>query len=182
MADLEETLKQLKSEDMNDRFTAWEAAGPLGATAVKPLAAISKQDNRTIGKAGKLALQNVVNYAGRPGAEAQAKAVAKELMEVASDHQNPRMVRTDALYFIGTIGGSAEIPGLIKLLEDRVVREDARQALERIPGDESLAALKSAAATVQADFRKNIQQSLHNRALTRESVGIKDDSAAVSMR
>ena len=179
MADLQETLRQLKSEDMNERYAAWEAAGPLGATAVKPLAELMKLDVRTIGKAGKLALQNVVNYAGKPGSEDDAKAVAKELMSVASDAHNPRMVRADALYFIGTIGSTEQIPGLTKLLSDRVVREEARQALERIPGDESLAALKTAVTTVQADFRKNIQQSLHNRGLTRETAGIKEESKGV---
>jgi aconitase B len=180
MADLQETLKQLKSEDMNDRYKAWDAAGPLGASAVKPLVAVSKMDNRTFGKAGKLALQNVVNYAGRPGAEDEAKAIAKELMQVAADPSNPRMIRADALYFIGTIGGSAEIPGLAKLLQDRVIREEARQALERIPGDESLAALKTAATTGATDFHRNIQQSLYNRALTNETIGIKADGTAVS--
>ena len=180
MATLQETLKQLKSDDMTERYQAWESAGPLGPTAVRPLAELMKLDVRTVGKAGKLALQNVVNYAGKPGSEADAKAVAKELMIVAADPRNPRMVRADALYFIGTIGGVEQIPGLVKLLADRVVREDARQALERVPGEESLAAMKTAATNVQADFKKNIQQSLHNRGLMRETVGIKEETKGVS--
>ncbi len=179
MADLQETLKQLKSDDMNERYRAWDAAGPLGAKAVAPLAELMKQDVTTIGKAGKMALQNVVNYAGRSGAEAEAKAVTVELMKVASSAY-PRPIRGDALYWVGLIGGPDAIPGLVKLLNDRIIREDARTALERIPGEQSLAALKAAAASGATDFRKNIEQSIRNRGLTRETAGIADGAKRVS--
>jgi HEAT repeat protein len=179
MADLQETLTQLKSEDMNVRYTAWEAAGPLGAKAVAPLADLMKEDVRTVGKAAKLALQNVVNYAGRPGAGAEAKAVTAELLKVAGSTAS-RPIRGDVLYWIGLIGGPDAVPALAKLLDDRVIREDTRTALERIPGEESLAALKAAAAKGATDFRKNIQQSIRNRSLTRETVGVAESVKAVS--
>jgi HEAT repeat protein len=180
MPDLKETLEQLKSEDMKVRNAAMEAAGPLGPTAVAPLAELMKLDVRTSGRDAKLALQNVVNYSGRPGAETEAKAVTAELLKVASSANHPRFIRGDALCWVGYIGGPDAIPALVKLLDDRVIREDARTALERIPGEQSLAALKKAESAGATDFRKNIQQSIRNRGLTGQTVGIGEGSKTMS--
>jgi HEAT repeat protein len=180
MPDLKTTLEQIKSEDMKVRYAAFNAAGPLGPQAVAPLADLMKEDVRTVGRDAMLALQNIVNYTGRPGAQAEAKAVTEELMKVASSPNHPRFVRVDTLTWIGYIGGPDAVPGLVKLLDDRVIREEARTALERIPGDESLAALNAAAQKVTTDFRKNIQQSIRNRSLTSQTVGIGEGVKAVS--
>ena len=81
-----------------------------------------KENVTTIGRAGKLSLQVVANYAGRPGAEAEAKAVSAELMKVASNTNFPRPVRGEILYLVGLIGGPESGPRSDrKLLEDRVV-------------------------------------------------------------
>jgi hypothetical protein len=179
MADLKEVLKDIQSQDMNDWYKATQEAGPQGHTAVRPLADLMKLDDRTKGRAAKLSLQAVVNTAAAPGNEAERKLVAAELVKVASATSYPRTVRSDALYWVGLIGGSEDVPGIAKLLADRMIREDARMALERIPGDESLQALQKAESSGATDFRKNIAQSLHNRALTKETVGIKSATGSV---
>jgi HEAT repeat protein len=178
MADLKEVLKDVQSQDMNDWYKATQEAGALGHTAVKPLAELMKLDDRTKGRAAMLSLQAVVNTAAAPGNEAEKKLVAAELVKVASATSYPRMVRSDALYFLGLIGGPEDVPGISKLLADRMIREDARMALERIPGDESLQALRKAESSGATDFRKNIAQSVHNRGLTKETVGIKSTAGS----
>ncbi|HSZ55181.1 MAG TPA: hypothetical protein VK797_05940 [Tepidisphaeraceae bacterium] len=173
MANLKQVLKEIQSQDAGDWYKATQEAGPLGPEAVKPLADLMKLDDRTKGRAAKLSLQAVVHTAATPGNEEQKKAVAIELLKFASITSYPRSVRSDLLYWVGMVGGPQQVPGLARLLNDRIIREDARMALERIPGDESLQALQKAAASGPTDFRKNLAQSLHNRALTQETVGIK---------
>jgi hypothetical protein len=176
MADLKQVVKEIESQDMNDWYKATQDASSLGPEAVKPLADLMKLDDRTKGRAAKLSLQAVVHNAAAPGNEAQKKAVAAELLKLASTPSYPRIVRSELLHWVGLIGGPDEVPGLAKLLSDRIIREDARMALERIPGDESLQALQKAATSGATDFRKNIAQSLHNRGLTKDTVGIKSAS------
>jgi hypothetical protein len=177
MSDQQQVLKEIQSTDMNDWYKATQEAGPLGSKAVKPLADLMKLDDRTKGRAAKLSLEAVVNTAAAPGNDAEKRAVAAELVKVASITSYPRTVRSDALYWLGLIGGPADVPAIAKLLNDRTIREDARMTLERIPGDESLQALQKAGASGATDFRRNIAQSLHNRALTNETVGIKSPAA-----
>ena len=173
MADLKEVLREINSENLNDWSKATVDAADLGAKAVAPLADRMKLDSRTKGRAARLALQGIVHHAAKPGNDDQRKAVAAELLKVVTSTR-PRMVKADCLHWLGLIGGPEQVPGLSKLLDDRIIREDVRIALERIPGDESLKALDTAAKSGPTDFRKNIQQSLHNRALTTENVGIKE--------
>ena len=177
MSDLKQVLKEIQSTDASDWYKSTQEAGPLGPEAVKPLADLMKLDDRTKGRAAKLSLQAVVHTAAAPGNEAQKKAVAVELLKIASIASYPRIVRSDLLYWLGLVGGPDEVPGLAKLLNDRIIREDARMALERIPGDESLQVLKKAATSGPTDFRKNFAQSLHNRALTRDTAGIKSSAS-----
>ena len=178
MADVKQVVREIQSQDAGDWYKATQEAGPLGPEAVKPLADLMKLDDRTKGRAAKLSLQAVVHTAAAPGNDAQRKAVAAELLKLASTPGYPRIVRSDLLYFVGLVGGAEQVPGLAKLLDDRIVREDARMALERIPGDESLAALKKASTSGATDFRRNIAQSLHNRALSNQTLGIKSAGTA----
>ena len=166
-------LELIEAENLSDWTRATQEAGRLGARAVAPLADKMKLDSRTKGRAAKLSLQAVVNYSARPGADVERKAVAVELLKIANQTY-PRMIRSDVLYWLGLIGGPEQVPGISRLLQIGLIREDARIALERIPGDESLKALQAAVQTALADFRRNLQQSLHNRALTRDSAGIKE--------
>ncbi|MEW6742785.1 MAG: HEAT repeat domain-containing protein, partial [Planctomycetota bacterium] len=50
---------------------------------------------------------------------------------------------------LARVGTSAEVPALAALLEEEALGEEARSALERIPGDEALAALRGALARAQ---------------------------------
>ena len=98
MPDLQEFLNQIKSNDANTRFKAWEEAGPMGAAAIAPLADLMKEDDRYVGKAAKMAAQNIVHHAGRPGAADEAKAVSAELLKVAQS-RHTKMVRSDVLTY-----------------------------------------------------------------------------------
>ena len=61
---------------------------------------------------------------------------------------------------LGLIGTTAEVPALERLLADEQFAFAARSALERIPGDESLAALRRAAEKAKGLAKAGLIQSL----------------------
>lgn len=168
--DLQVFLEQIRSSDAQVRYAAWRSAGPWGAPAVVPLADLMASPEKGIVKAAQEALKAVVHYAGRPGARTEARLVSAELLKVAASSR-PWQVRAEALNGLGFIGDWRVVPGLVNLLEDREVREEARLALERIPGRMAQQALEKAVSTVPADFQPHLQQSLYNRALKPDTVG-----------
>lgn len=174
MENLQEFLDKIKSSDANVRYAAWRSAGPMGAQAVAPLADLMASADKGVAKAAQGALQAIVHHAGRPGASREARAVSEELLKVAASNR-PRLVRADALNWLGMIGDGRIVSGIAKLLGDAELREDARMALERIPGREAQRALERALQTAPADFKPNIEQSLYNRKLTPATVGIKPE-------
>lgn len=112
-------------------------------------------------RAARRALWKIVRHAGRPGAGAERRAVVAELLGLLGQGHNA--VRRETIWMLSEIGGDEAVPSLASLLSNRELREDARAALQRIPGEKSLAALKSALATVSADFRPAIAVSLRVR-------------------
>jgi HEAT repeat protein len=163
-------LDRLQSPDANMRYKTWRAAGPTGASAVKGLADLMTSPDKGIARSARGALETIAYYAARPGAANDAHAVSMELLQVAVADR-PVAVRAQALYLLGFTGDGRVVPTVVKLLASPEVREEARIALERIPGSASLNALKKAETTVPADFQPNIRQSLHNRELTPQTVG-----------
>jgi HEAT repeat protein len=171
---LQEFLDKIKSPDASVRYAAWRSAGPMGAQAVAPLADLMASSDKGVAKAAQGALQAIVHHAGRPGAGREARAVAEELLKVAASNR-PRMVRADVLNWLGMIGDGRGVSGIAKLLGDAELREDARMALERIPGRDAQRALENALKTAPADFKPNLEQSLYNRKLAPATVGIKPE-------
>lgn len=174
MDTLQEFLDKIKSLDADVRYAAWRSAGPMGAPAVAALVDLMASSDKGVAKAAQGALQAIVHHAGRPGAGREARAVAEELLKVAASNR-PRLVRADALNWLGMIGDGRVVSGMVKLLNDTELREDARMALERIPGRDAQRALENALQTAPADFKPNIEQSLYNRRLTPATAGIKPE-------
>jgi HEAT repeat protein len=158
---------QIQSEDDKVRGPAWQNAGPLGAPAVPPIAELLTHRNFEVARAASRALWKIVRQAGRPGADAERAAVAASLLPLLKNEAEP--VRRDALWMLSEIGGDAEVPAIAALLQDKAVHDDARSALERIPGQPSLAALKSALETTPEKFRPAIAQSLRVRGVKVEA-------------
>ncbi|MBI3923021.1 MAG: HEAT repeat domain-containing protein [Armatimonadetes bacterium] len=172
MDELQGFLEKIKSEDAQIRYAAWRAAGPRGAAAIGPLAELIGSTDRGVAKAAREALQNITHYAARPGAQKEARAASAELLKVAASTAQ-KAVRAEALNFLGFVGDDRAVPGIRKLLADADVRDEARMALERIPGNASLQALQRAHKSAPEDFKPNLEQSLHNRRLTPATAGIK---------
>ena len=80
------------------------------------------------------------------------------------------MVRREILWMLSEIGGDESIDPVAKLLANPESREDARMALERIPGDKSLAAIQAGLLTAPEEFKPNLAQSLEARGVSVPSI------------
>lgn len=142
-ATAEALVKKLQSSDAESRMAAAHAAQGAGPDAIPALARLMAGNDPDVAKAAKEALIVIVHRAARPGAPLEARAAAERLAAVAA-HPGPRAVRADAIYLLGFVGGPASVPALARLLNDPDVGEEARMALQRIPGTEAAKALKEA--------------------------------------
>lgn len=151
----------IKSTDDKVRGPAWQGAGPVGAPAVKPLAAIMTDPDFEISRSAKRALYKIVRHAGRPGAKKEAQAVEKELIPLLQNSAVP--VRREVLWMLSEIGGDDAVAPMAALLTDKEVREDARCALMRLPGRKATGALKSAFGSAPEEFKPALAESLRAR-------------------
>jgi HEAT repeat protein len=164
-------IKNIQSTDDTVRAAARDAAGPLGAKAVLPLAKIATSGELEIARAAKRAILNIVYFAGRPGAEAEAKAVAAELLKLLGDSE-PLQFRRDVLWMTWQIAGEEAVEPVAALLAIDELREDARMALERLPGAGATAALQAGRARVSEAEKPAFAHSLRVRGV--EVAGVPD--------
>ena len=157
-------IADIKTGDDQLRTTAWFNAGKIGASAVKPLAQVMTEAKLEVARAAKNGLWKITRYVGRPGASAEKEAVLTELIAVLKTVSNVA-VKREVLWMLSEIGSDESVAPIVSWLAHKELREDARMALERIPCQKSLAALKTALSTAGDDFRLNIAQSLRQRGV-----------------
>lgn len=161
---VDELIVKLKSKDDKVRAEALLSAGEVGAPVVKSLAKVMADEDVEVMRAGKRALWKIVRHAGRPGARDERRAVEAEMIELLTDNQ-PTSVRREVLWMLSEICGRTSIKPIAALLSNKELREDARMVLERIPGRQSVAALKKGLEAAPKDFKLNIAQSLRKRGV-----------------
>ena len=134
-------IAKIKAPDAPTRYRAQKTAGPIGSAAIAPLSDLVGEADRPTAKAAKGALENIAHHAARPGAKPEARAVTLELLNVA---QSPRPLpaRAHALYLLGFTADGRASPALAKLLVSPDVEDEARMALQRIPGSAAAHALR----------------------------------------
>jgi HEAT repeat protein len=152
----------IRDDDANVRTEAWQSAGKVGAPAVKPLARVMTDKDLEVARAAKRGLWKIVRHVGRPKSGNKKRAVIGRLVELLGDDQ-PIPVRREVLWMLSEIGDRNSIEPIAALLSNKDLREDARMALQRIPGRGSLAALWAALKAAPDDFKQNIAQSLRQR-------------------
>ncbi|NUL82443.1 MAG: hypothetical protein HUU60_06930 [Armatimonadetes bacterium] len=164
-------IELLKSINPDMRMRGIKMAAGLGGEGVFFIATVAASEDRAQARAAMMALHNLVHHAARPESR-EARDVATQLLELAQGPRS-RFVWTEAFYLLGLIGDRSIVPQLAKLLENSERRYDARMALERIPGRESLAALKQAHKGAVGDFREALAQSIEARETPEKSLGIR---------
>ncbi len=152
----------IKSDSAEKRTETWQSAGEVGAPAVKTLAKVMTDNDLEVARAAKRALWKIVRHTGRPGANKERRAVEKELTGLLGRKQ-PVAVRREVLWMLSEIGARISIKPIAGLMRNKNLREDARMALERIPGKRAMTTLKAAFEKAPEDFKPNIAQSLRKR-------------------
>jgi len=162
---LQDLLSDIQASDPHVRTKAWQAAGGVGAAAVQPLAKVVDEGDMEVSRAAKRAMWQIVRYVGRPGGDSTEKdAVVSELVALL-DSAKSVPVRREVVRMVSEIGGNESVYAVSSLLTHGDLREEARMALERIPGNESLNALKNALDSAPEDFKPNVAQSLRARGV-----------------
>jgi HEAT repeat protein len=159
--DIQGLIERIKSPDDAISGAAWQSAGPYGAVAVKPLAALMVDGDYELGRKCKRALYLVVRHAGGPGAGEERQAVERELIVVLDS--SPSRVRREVVWMLSEIGSELAVRAVAALLTDQELREDARCALTRLPPPGAVTALKAAFAAAPEDFKYALAESLRQR-------------------
>jgi HEAT repeat protein len=158
-------LQQIASDDPHQRTEAWQNAGTVGAPALKPLAELAEHEDLEVRRAAVRAMWRIVRSAGAPDADEIKPAVNQALLALLADGTSVGVSR-EVLWMLSELAcGECAVETVAELLDSQELREDARCCLQRIPGDESLAALQSALNTVPKDFQLAIAQSLRARGV-----------------
>ncbi len=164
---LETLIVKIKDKDDKVRAAAWQAAGKVGAQALKPLSAVAKEGELEVSRAANRAMWQIVRYTGRPGAESERKATVAALVEVFTDDQLPVQLRRDVIWMLSEVVTNDEFnpDDAGEMFKDAEFRDDMRMALQRIPGDNAIAALKAGLENVPDDFKPAIACSLRARGV-----------------
>lgn len=161
---VDELITRIKQGSDEVRTEAWLSVCEIGAATVKPLAGLMAEKELEVARAAKRGLWRIVRHAGRPGADDEKHAVVAELIFLLGDHQ-PVPIRREVLWMLSEVGGDESVSPIAAVLPNKNLREDARMALERIPGKKPIAALKTALKTAPEDFKLNLAQSLRARGV-----------------
>lgn len=164
---LETLIAQIKDKDDTVRAAAWQAAGKVGASALKPLAQVAKGGELEVARAASRAMWQIVRYSGRPGAEGERKATVDALLDLFQDDQLPVQLRRDVVWMTSEVIKDEEIDptAAAEMLKNRELREDIRCGLQRVPGGNALAALKGALEVAPDDFKPALAASLRARGV-----------------
>jgi HEAT repeat protein len=157
-------ISGIRDDDAKVRTEAWQSAGKVGAPAVKPLAIVMTDKKLEVARAAKRGLWKIVRHVGRPGAADEKKAVIDQLIDLLDEDQ-PVLVRREVLWMLSEIGNRISVKPIAALLSHRELCEDARMALQRIPNNAALAALRAALINAPDEFKHNIAQSLRQRGV-----------------
>ena len=159
---VDELVAGIQSEDEHKRTETWQAAPGLGAAAVGPLADLSTNADLEVARAAMRGLWAVTRHAGRPDSGDTRAAVVEALIPLTGS-AHPEQLRREVVWMLSEIADDGTVPLLASLLSDGALRDDARMALERIPGEASLAALREGLAAAPDDFKPNVAHSLRVR-------------------
>src|SRR5512137_854964 len=154
-------IDRIKSPDETISGAAWQSAGPYGAAAVEPLAALMADQDFELARKAKRALYLVVRHVGHPAAARERKAVERQLILLLDS--SPARVRRELVWMLSEIGSTRAIKPMAALLTDEELREDARCALTRHPAPGAVTALKSVFSAASGDFKFALAESLRQR-------------------
>jgi hypothetical protein len=159
-------IAKIKDKSAKVRAEGRLSAGKVGAAAIKPLAAVTTSGDSVleVARSAKRALWQIVYGYGKIEVEEQRKSILNELQSLLTDDW-PDAFRREVLWMLSEIGDDSSVQSISEVLKVRRLIDDARCALQRIPGDASLSALKAALDSVPNGYKNNIAHALRARGV-----------------
>jgi HEAT repeat protein len=157
----EDLVQRIQNGDDAVSGAAWQSAETFGAQAVRPLAGLLTHPDFEISRKARRALYRIVHHAGRPGAAHESSAAQVELVSLLGS-PTPE-VRRQVVWMLSEIAGPDALAPMAALLSDPEVREDARCAVQRVPGKRVSAVLWSAFKQAPEDFKFALADALRQR-------------------
>lgn len=133
------------------RYPAWTTAEKYGPSVIVPLGEKMEAADRSKSQDLKRAIERIVHQAGQPGADAERKAVAAELVKLLVPDRSAK-VKNEILDLLGYIADESNLSAIELLLADEAVRVEACRAIQRIPGRAATACLEQSLEKSQGDF------------------------------
>lgn len=157
-------LLRLQKADENERLKVLDECVNYGASIVKPLAETIEKANFEVARMAKRCLWKIVRYSGKPGNDQTRKAVCEELTDILQDKKSMSVnLKREIIWMLSEVGDDNSIPVISEFLKDRDLRDDARCALQRIPSDKALEAIKKAFQDSNDEFKFALADSLRAR-------------------
>ncbi len=162
-------LYQIKFGTNVQRNEAIDSAPLLGTKAIPQLARVMAAW-KTPGqlRGAHEAIKRIVLNGYRAGGE--QSAVTAELLKLIGSDQSEKL-RREALYLLGFANSADSVPALAVLLDDPILREDARMALERNSSREAESALRTAQRRSEGRWRSALDYSVRRRRISLKDVG-----------
>lgn len=166
MNTLPEIVAALTSKEESQRTAAFAAVHQLGAPGIEALApqlAHSETEHR---RAAQRAIGRIVRQAGATGKLGETATAVEHALLACLARQSDHQARRDLIWFLSELGQADTVKALAGLLNHDELREDARCALERIPGGASLQALQAGFNNAPEPFKFALAESLRKRGET----------------
>ncbi|BCW98350.1 MAG: hypothetical protein KatS3mg024_1177 [Armatimonadota bacterium] len=174
--DVQMTARQLieaiRGTDADARWSAAENAAGAGAEAIPELAQVMDGNDPEKAKAARVAMDRIALASTAPGDEERRRQVSEALAAVARG-DGALAARRHAVRLLGLAGGEEACDTLAALIGQKDLREDARMALQRIPGKAADRTLERAARNAPAGYESALRRSLQDRKVTRRDAGIR---------
>jgi len=151
-AEIGSFIEKLGSQDAKVRAEAFENAAAIGPQAIPALKPLLGSSDKAVAGAALIALEKIVGPTTRRGTETDRRTASAALCKLAKSDL-PVGARHRVLRCLALAGKDEAVPTLADLLRDRDVREMARWALERIPGDAAGKAIVDALDYADGEFR-----------------------------
>ncbi|MCC7175838.1 MAG: hypothetical protein IT159_11640 [Bryobacterales bacterium] len=164
MADDQQFLTDIQSDNADVRFAAWRRAGEVSPAVIPQLGKQAGAGDPGKAKAAREALTTMTHSVGKDPASPNRAAVVKGLLELAGPG-SPNPVRVHAIRMLSNIAPEDAAPAVAAWIQTPELAEEVTFCLERMPGNAPIKSLLAAYKNVKDEFKPRILAALgHRRA------------------
>lgn len=157
-AQVEAAIKDYLEHRSETYLEVYARVSQLGADALTALLKLAAKQNTSEGLAAQRVAEAIVHAASAKGVEERSK-VTRALIN-ALHLELPVETKQFVINLLGYSGTDDAVDALAKLLGDEALREDARRALERIPGEAAAKAILEALPKATGRFKAGLINTL----------------------